>query len=80
MEKRDFSKSGPRINRKANAGKNTSNTHQRYFYKNADNLFFSQKPASKVKTGAIIAGGLVVLGGILWALKDKFSSAETNKE
>ena len=36
MEKRDFSKSGPRIKRKANAGKNTSKPRQRFFNKNAD--------------------------------------------
>lgn len=63
-----------------NFGDKADELIEKIFYKNADNLFFSQKPASKVKTGAIIAGGLVVLGGILWALKDKFSSAETNKE
>ena len=44
MEKRDFSKSGPRINRKANAGKNTSKPRQRFFNKNADKKTMHDRP------------------------------------
>ena len=45
MEKRDFNKkSGPRINRKADAGKNTSKPRQRFFNKNGDKKTMHDRP------------------------------------
>lgn len=62
-----------------NFGDKADELIEKIFYKNADNLFFAQKPVLKLKTGAVILGGLVVLGGVLWALKDKLSPVETKK-